>query len=134
MARNAAVDHRRRDRSVPVGGTAADFAGTALAPVRDHAGAVEDHSVLAGAPRALAPAHREAVVRVHVMGQAGEDVAAQLGVPRGTVKSRTQHGVRALRAELARLGIRGAAAWAPAPTAECRADTLRGPRPHPWRR
>ncbi|MFF3560959.1 sigma-70 family RNA polymerase sigma factor [Streptomyces sp. NPDC002574] len=110
VARNLAVDHRRRDRSVPVGVTAADFAGTALAPVHDHAGAVEDRSLLVGALRALAPAHREALFRVHVMGQAGEDVAAQLGVPRGTVKSRTHHGVRALRAELARRGIRGAAA------------------------
>jgi RNA polymerase sigma-70 factor, ECF subfamily len=97
--RNAAADHRRRDRSVPVGVTAADFAGTALAPVRDHAGAVEDRTVLVGALRALAPAHREAMVRFHVMGRAGKRVAAQPGVPRGTVKSRTRHGVRARRAE-----------------------------------
>ncbi|MFF3989911.1 hypothetical protein ACFY0B_35705 [Streptomyces sp. NPDC001797] len=82
VARNVAVDHRRRDRYVPVGviaaataayrrGIAADFAGTALVPVRDHAGAVADRSVLVGALPALAPAYREAVVLVHVMGRAG---------------------------------------------------------------
>ncbi|MFJ4846984.1 MULTISPECIES: sigma factor-like helix-turn-helix DNA-binding protein [unclassified Streptomyces] len=70
----------------------------------------QSRPVLVGALHALAPAHREVVVRVHVMGQEGEDVAAQPGVPRGTVTSRTHHGVRALRAEPARRGYRGAAA------------------------
>ncbi|MFF7680654.1 sigma-70 family RNA polymerase sigma factor [Actinacidiphila glaucinigra] len=110
VARNLVVDHRRRDRAVPVGITAADFAGTALEHAGDHAGLVEDRSVLLAALSALAPAHREAVVRVHVMDQTGADAAAELGVPRGTVKSRTHHGVRALRAELARRGVDGVAA------------------------
>ncbi|MFF3950912.1 sigma-70 family RNA polymerase sigma factor [Streptomyces sp. NPDC001902] len=110
VARNLVVDHRRRDRSVPVGITAADFAGTALDHAGDHAGLVEDRSVLLAALSALPPAHREAVVRVHVMDQTGADAAAEMGVPRGTVKSRTHHGVRALRAELARRGVDGVAA------------------------
>ncbi|MET9879499.1 sigma-70 family RNA polymerase sigma factor [Actinacidiphila glaucinigra] len=110
VARNLVVDHRRRDRAVPVGITAADFAGTALEHSDDHAGLVEDRSVLLAALSTLPPAHREAVVRVHVMDQTGADAAAELGVPRGTVKSRTHHGVRALRAELARRGVDGVAA------------------------
>ncbi|WP_431967672.1 sigma-70 family RNA polymerase sigma factor [Actinacidiphila sp. bgisy160] len=110
VARNLVVDHRRRDRAVPVGITAADFAGTALEHSGDHAGLVEDRSVLLAALSALPPAHREAVVRVHVMDQTGADAAAEMGVPRGTVKSRTHHGVRALRAELARRGVDGVAA------------------------
>ncbi|MFE2424138.1 hypothetical protein [Streptomyces hokutonensis] len=50
------------------------------------------------------------MVRVHVGGQAGDDVAAQLGVPRGTVESRIHRGGRALLAGSARLGIGGSAA------------------------
>ncbi|WP_431950785.1 sigma-70 family RNA polymerase sigma factor [Actinacidiphila sp. bgisy167] len=110
VARNLVVDHRRRDRAVPVGISAADFAGTALEYSGDHAGLVADRSVLLAALDALPPAHREAVVRVHVMDQTGADAAADMGVPRGTVKSRTHHGVRALRAELARRGVNGVAA------------------------
>ncbi|MGY5010489.1 hypothetical protein ACWCY6_20795 [Streptomyces sp. 900105755] len=76
VARNVAVGHRRRDRCVPGGVIAADFAGTALVPVRDHACAVADRSVLVGALPALAPAHREAGVRVHVVGRAGPRTSA----------------------------------------------------------
>ncbi|MEU9286934.1 sigma-70 family RNA polymerase sigma factor [Streptomyces sp. NPDC048275] len=110
VARNLVVDHRRRDRMVPVGVTPADFAGTPIAHVRDHAGVVEDRSILGAALSALPPAHREAVVRVHLLDQSGADAAAEMGVPRGTVKSRTHHGVRVLRAELERHGVVGAAA------------------------
>ncbi|MFJ3231107.1 sigma-70 family RNA polymerase sigma factor [Streptomyces sp. NPDC086787] len=100
VARNLVVDGRRRDRTVPVGITAADFGGAAPAHVPDHADRVGDRHVLVSALRTLAPAQREAVVRVHMFGHPGEDVARQLGVPQGTVKSRTHHGVRALRGTL----------------------------------
>ncbi|MGW2045606.1 sigma-70 family RNA polymerase sigma factor [Streptomyces sp. NPDC001858] len=110
VARNLVVDHHRRDRMVPIGVTPADFAGTAIAHVRDHAGAVEDRTIVESALSALPPAHREAVVRVHLLDQSGAVAAAEMGVPQGTVKSRTHHGVRVLRAELERHGVVGAAA------------------------
>ncbi|MEU0965944.1 sigma-70 family RNA polymerase sigma factor [Streptomyces sp. NPDC005917] len=110
VARNLVVDGRRRDRTVPVGVTAADFGSAMPAPVPDHAEQVSDRRVLVSGLRTLAPAHREAVARVHLLGQAGDDVARQLGLPLGTVKSRTHHGVRALRATLESHGCHPAGA------------------------
>ncbi|WP_234534500.1 sigma-70 family RNA polymerase sigma factor [Streptomyces sp. R39] len=107
VARNLVVDGRRRDRTVPVGITATDF-GSAAPAVPDHAEQVGDRRVLVSALRTLAPAHREAVARVHLLGQPGDDVARQLGLPPGTVKSRTHHGIRALRATLESHGCRPA--------------------------
>ncbi|WUD72154.1 hypothetical protein OG937_10880 [Streptomyces sp. NBC_00510] len=107
--RNLVID-QRRDRAVPVGITAADFAGTALEHSEDHAGLVEDRSVLLATLSALPSAHREGVVRVQVTDLSGAHAVTGIGVPRSTVKSRTHHGVRALRAELARRGVDGVAA------------------------
>ena len=100
VARNLVVDGRRKDRAIPVGISAGDFASVAPAPVPDHAERVGDRCVLVDALRSLAPAHREAVTRVHLLGQPGQDVARLLGVPKGTVKSRTHKGISALRSEL----------------------------------
>ncbi|MDX3076792.1 sigma-70 family RNA polymerase sigma factor [Streptomyces sp. NPDC088354] len=104
VARNLVADRVRRNRTVPVGVTPDDFAAATTACVPDHADEVGDRRLLVDALHTLAPAHREAVTRVHLLGEAGEDVARSLGVPRGTVKSRTHHGIRALRDEL---GARG---------------------------
>ncbi|MGE3621834.1 MAG: sigma-70 family RNA polymerase sigma factor, partial [Acidimicrobiia bacterium] len=43
---------------------------------------------------------RRALVEVHWRGRRYAEVAAELGVPEGTVKSRVYHGLRALRASL----------------------------------
>ncbi|WP_240528665.1 sigma-70 family RNA polymerase sigma factor [Streptomyces humi] len=120
VARNLVVDSRRRDRTVPVGITAADFGPVGPPPVPDHAEQVGDRRVLVSALRTLAPAHREVVARVHLLGQSGEDVARQLGLPQGTVKSRTHHGMRALRASLESQGPRTAGAG------NHRGETVRG--------
>ncbi|MET9479340.1 sigma-70 family RNA polymerase sigma factor [Streptomyces sp. NPDC006638] len=100
VARNLVIDARRKDRAVPVGLSTADFGAAAPASVPDHAEQVSERCLLVEALRTLDPPRREAVARVHLLGQPGEDVARLLGVPRGTVKSRTHHGIRALRAEL----------------------------------
>ncbi|TWD80913.1 RNA polymerase sigma-70 factor (ECF subfamily) [Kribbella amoyensis] len=101
VARNLVVDlHRRERRAVPSGLCEAEFATTISAP--DPAERVTDRHVLVDALRRLSPAHREVIVRVHLRGQPGEVVATALGVPLGTVKSRTHTAVRALRADLLR--------------------------------
>ncbi|MFE3167467.1 sigma-70 family RNA polymerase sigma factor [Streptomyces sp. NPDC059224] len=110
VARNLVVDARRRDRTVPVGIFATDFGSAVPAHVPDHAEQVGDRRMLVSALRTLNPAHREAVARVHLLGQAGDDVARQLGLPPGTVKSRTHHGVRALRTTLESHGCHPAGA------------------------
>jgi RNA polymerase sigma-70 factor (ECF subfamily) len=103
VARNFIIDGWRKDRDTPVGISAADFPPTLAAP--DQVSQAVDRCVLVDALRTLAPAHREAVVHVHMLGSAGEDVARLLGVPRGTVKSRTHHGLRLLRRQLGEHGV-----------------------------
>jgi RNA polymerase sigma-70 factor, ECF subfamily len=45
------------------------------------------------------------VLRLAQDGLTQSQIAARLGLPLGTVKARTFHGMRALRAELAKQGI-----------------------------
>jgi RNA polymerase sigma-70 factor, ECF subfamily len=103
VARNLLIDGWRKNRTVPVGISTADFADLLVAP--DQATQAVDRCVLVDALRSLAPAHREAVVHVHMLDRAGEDVARILGVPSGTVKSRTHHGLRLLRLRLMARGV-----------------------------
>lgn len=49
---------------------------------------------------ALGADHRRALVEVHWRGRPYAEVAAELGVPEGTVKSRVHHGLRAMRSAL----------------------------------
>ncbi|MFD7153665.1 sigma-70 family RNA polymerase sigma factor [Kribbella sp. NPDC059898] len=109
VARNLVVDHHRRSgRAVPVGLGAGELEEPVSQP--DPAEQVIDRRVLVDVLRGLSPAHREVVARVHLLGHAGEEVAAALGVPIGTVKSRAHNAVRQLRAELSRTDWAGAAA------------------------
>lgn len=54
--------------------------------------------------RRVRPEHREVLVEVSIRGRQYEDVAAELGLPAGTVKSRVYYGLRALRVALEELG------------------------------
>jgi RNA polymerase sigma-70 factor, ECF subfamily len=109
VARNLVVDlYRRESRTIAVGIGPADFGEAATEP--DPADQITERRLLIGAMQALPPIHREVLARVHLLGQRGEDVADALGVPLGTVKSRTHSGVRAVRAELLARGFDGMAA------------------------
>ena len=55
---------------------------------------------------ALAEDHRRALVEVHWRGRPYADVAVELGVPEGTVKSRVYYGLRAMRDALEAQGWR----------------------------
>lgn len=97
-ARNLAVDTWRKDRAIPVGGAG---------DVRDdgpHGEDVEQRVVdrrwLLPALHRLPRAQHEILVYVYMLDLGGEQVAAALRIPRGTVKSRTYHAVRSLRREL----------------------------------
>ena len=52
----------------------------------------------------LAPEHRSALVGAHVEGRPYDDLADELGVPVGTVKSRVFYGLQALRRTLVAMG------------------------------
>jgi RNA polymerase sigma-70 factor (ECF subfamily) len=57
---------------------------------------------------ALDEDHRQALVEVHWRGRPYAEVAAELGLPAGTVKSRVYYGLRALRGALEAQGWRDA--------------------------
>jgi RNA polymerase sigma-70 factor (ECF subfamily) len=54
--------------------------------------------------RMLSDEHRVALVEVHYRGRAYDDVARELGVPVGTVKSRVFYALKAMRLALEELG------------------------------
>lgn len=45
----------------------------------------------------LCPQHREAVIEVYFLGRTCADLAAELGIPASSARSRLYHGIRALR-------------------------------------
>jgi len=55
--------------------------------------------------RTLSAAHREVIVECFYRGQSVAEAAARLGVPEGTVKSRTHYALRALRLALQEMGV-----------------------------
>jgi RNA polymerase sigma-70 factor (ECF subfamily) len=71
---------------------------------RDHAEAVVDTMTVMGALEGLSPEHRAVLVEVYYRGRTVNETAAVLGIAPGTVKSRTYHAVRALRATLGQSG------------------------------
>jgi len=99
ITRNIAIDHERaravRPRLVreqPPG----------IEPIDERPGPDEvvGRQVLAQALSRVSPAHRAVVLRAVVADRSYADVAAELGVPVGTVKSRVFHALRGLRGAL----------------------------------
>jgi RNA polymerase sigma-70 factor (ECF subfamily) len=71
---------------------------------RDHADTVVDTMTVMGALEGLSPEHRAVLVELYYRGRTVNETAAVLGIAPGTVKSRTYHAVRALRATLGQSG------------------------------
>lgn len=105
IARNAAVDHHRRDRSglrlVSEGTVTAD-----LGPVEaDPTERIAEATVVAEALAGLADHHRDVIADTYLHGLTTNEVAARRGLAPGTVKSRLFYGLRALRAALEEQGV-----------------------------
>ena len=106
IARNVVIDIGRARSVRP---RLADDAG-----VEDRADQADDpyeRALLAWeveeALRRLGDAHREVLVETYYRGRPYAEVAAQLGVPEGTVKSRVYYALRALRNALEEMGVDG---------------------------
>lgn len=54
---------------------------------------------------ALSPEHRVVIVRAYFRGATIAEIAVELGIPEGTVKSRLHYGLRALRLALQEKGV-----------------------------
>ena len=72
--------------------------------VADDTDAVLTNWELADALALLSDEHRRAIVETHLHGRPYTEVAAELGVPVGTVRSRVFYGLRALRSVLEERG------------------------------
>ncbi|WP_089959848.1 sigma-70 family RNA polymerase sigma factor [Lentzea xinjiangensis] len=103
VAHNYAVDERRSAR-------ARREVESARLPERsraDHTDATLDAWLVADALATLSPEHRVVIVRAYYRGESIAELAAALGLPQGTVKSRLHYGLRALRLALRENGVTG---------------------------
>src|SRR4051812_22164170 len=102
VARNVAVDaHRaRKARPTEVGDDV-----LALVPAADEIEHALDSWLIADAMATLSPDHRAVLVETYYRGRSVAEAASVLGVPPGTVKSRTFYALRALRLALQERGV-----------------------------
>ncbi|WP_245958571.1 sigma-70 family RNA polymerase sigma factor [Microbacterium bovistercoris] len=64
-----------------------------------------DAMLIQDALAAVSPEHREVVVAAYYRGRSVGELARELGIPEGTVKSRMHYGLRALRLALQERGV-----------------------------
>ncbi len=104
-ARNLSIDAWRR-RSARVPEVITDTLPEASSPSElDEADRAVEAWLIAEALDRLTPAHRQVLVECFYRGRSVAEAAARLGVPAGTVKSRTYYALRALRLVLAEMGV-----------------------------
>jgi len=102
-ARNVAIDAWRR-RSARVGEVVTDEVPEPPPAVDEADRAVEAWTVAEALGR-LSPLHREVLIECFYRGRSVSEAAARLGVPPGTVKSRTHYALRSLRLILEEMGV-----------------------------
>ena len=102
VARNLAVDAYRARRARPheVGEGALE-----LLSVPDEADRALESWAVADALATLRPEHRGVLLQTYYHGRSVAEAAAVLGIPAGTVKSRTFYALRALKLELEERGL-----------------------------
>jgi RNA polymerase sigma-70 factor (ECF subfamily) len=101
-ARHLAIDAWRR-RSVRVNEVVTDALPEPAA--EDETDRAVEAWTVAEALARLTPAHREVLLECFYRGRSVAEAAVRLGVPAGTVKSRTHYALRSLRLALEELGV-----------------------------
>ncbi|SOD75045.1 RNA polymerase sigma-70 factor [Jatrophihabitans sp. GAS493] len=100
VARNVWIDmvRARQVRPVEVDGKLAEVTG--VEPLDDPAREMDDKLTVEKALASLSVEHRAVLVEVYLKDKSAQDAGAALGIPPGTVKSRTYYALRALRGTL----------------------------------
>ncbi|MFI1980540.1 sigma-70 family RNA polymerase sigma factor [Streptomyces wedmorensis] len=95
VARNITIDRHRAKTARP-----AEVAESSATPPveRDHADRVVDSMALLGAMDRLTPEHRAVLTELYYRQRSVSEAANALGIPPGTVRSRSHYALRALRA------------------------------------
>ena len=101
-ARHLAIDAWRR-RSVRVSEVVTD--ALPEPPAEDETDRAVEAWTVAEALARLSPAHREVLLECFYRGRSVAEAAVRLGVPPGTVKSRTHYALRSLKLALEELGV-----------------------------
>jgi RNA polymerase sigma-70 factor, ECF subfamily len=102
VARNVAVDAHRARKSRP---TEVGDEALAVVPAVDEIEHALDSWLVADAMSSLTPDHRAVLVETYYRGRSVAEAAAVLGIPSGTVKSRTFYALRALKLALEERGV-----------------------------
>lgn len=102
VARNLVVDQHRARRSRPP--ETGDEALSVLPADDELEHAVESWAV-AEAVATLRPEHRDVLMEVYYRGRSVKEAAQALGIPAGTVKSRTYYALKALKLALEERGL-----------------------------
>jgi RNA polymerase sigma-70 factor (ECF subfamily) len=100
VARRIVIDEWRSSRSRPEHVTD----DVPERPVADATEPVADRHVLLAAMRTLSREHREVLLECYYRGSSVAEAAATLGIPAGTVKSRTHYALRALKLAIEEMG------------------------------
>ena len=103
LARRIAVDLWRRPSSRPLRADPSTLAFSLSCS--DPAAEVVDGMVVRRALDSLSPAHREVIELSYGGGLTQVEIAHRVGVPLGTVKTRTYHALRALKLQLESQGV-----------------------------
>ncbi|MCX5195207.1 sigma-70 family RNA polymerase sigma factor [Streptomyces sp. NBC_00249] len=94
VARNIITDRYRAKAARPP-----EVSGSAAAPPveGDHADSVVDTMTVLGALDRLSPEHRDVLTELYYRQRSVAEAADRLGIPAGTVKSRSHYALKALR-------------------------------------
>ena len=104
VARNMIIDERRSPRFRNVV-SSLDGSSTPEQPAPDEVNAALDRLLIADAMAQLSPDHKAVIERSYYRGWTTAQIAKDLGIAEGTVKSRLHYAVRALRLTLQELGV-----------------------------
>jgi RNA polymerase sigma-70 factor, ECF subfamily len=100
VIRNIVIDRARARAARPHEVPGESAAAVASASVADHADQLVDFVVLVDAMDRLSTDHRRVLTELYLRDRSVAETAVTLGVPAGTVKSRSFHALRQLRAYL----------------------------------
>lgn len=100
IARNVIVDHHRTVGARPWLRGLTDQPDVSATPVADHADGLVHEWVVRDALERIGAEHREALRETYLRDRPYAEVAEELGIPVGTLRSRVFYGLRALRVVL----------------------------------
>ncbi|HET6392969.1 MAG TPA: sigma-70 family RNA polymerase sigma factor [Blastococcus sp.] len=105
IARNVVVDEARRFAVRPWQRNLTDGSGLEARGVAADDERLVDAWVVEEALRRIGADHRTAIVQTHLRGRPHDEVAAELGIPVGTLRSRVFYGLKALRLAMEEMGV-----------------------------